>query len=68
MGSVVEVIVRAERTVRVRDWVAVCVGVAASAALTVNVEVPVAEGVPERVPSGARERPGGRAPEVTDQV
>jgi hypothetical protein len=40
-----------------------------SFAVTVKLKVPLAVGVPERMPvADARVRPAGRLPEVTDQV
>jgi hypothetical protein len=60
--------VRAETTVRLRGLTAAWEGVAASETVTTKSAVPGAVGVPERVPSGARERPGGRVPEEMDHV
>ena len=49
-----------------RAWVAVAA--AASVTFAVKDQVPAVEGVPERVPPGARVRPGGRGPEASEKV
>ena len=66
-GSDVVVILRGG-TVMERDREAVLAGVDESVTDTVNVNVPVAVGVPDIVPSLATEIPGGGVPTVTDHV
>jgi len=47
----------------------VCAGLSESATVAVKLNVPLTVGVPETIPVvAARLRPGGRVPEVTDQV
>ena len=48
--------------------VTVCVGDPLSVTATVNVEVPLAVGVPAITPALDSARPAGRLPETTDQV
>jgi hypothetical protein len=48
--------------------VAVACGESESRAWTVNVEVPVAVGVPDIRPAGERVRPAGREPVIRDHV
>ena len=56
--------------VMVKLWVACCVGcVPLSVAVTENVDVPTAVGVPLMVPvDESSDSPAGRLPELTDQV
>jgi hypothetical protein len=56
-------------TVMERAWSSVLSGLSVSAARTVKLDVPVAEGVPEIAPVPVlMERPAGRLPEAIDQV
>jgi hypothetical protein len=60
---------KGEVAVRVKTAVAVCgVGLVLSETWTVNVLEPVADGIPEMVPSDERVRPAGREPAAIDQV
>lgn len=56
-------------TTSVSETDLVCAGFSASATVTVNVAVPVADGLPAITPvAGARLSPAGRAPDVMDQM
>jgi hypothetical protein len=54
--------------VMLNDWFTVCCGVPESVAVTVNVVVPAAVGVPEIAPAVLRFNPPGKLPVVTLQV
>ena len=60
-------IVSAELTLIWKLLLADCAGVAL-VTWTVKLKVPAAVGVPLMSPDAARAKPGGRLPEVTDQV